>query len=210
MEKTYSEKSWKSSRIASKQKLQQQRQPLEIVEDFAWKLSKITHFPFFVFPLFLYVLFIFSILTLLFQFFFSFVFSFCPYFSSSFFFSKFSFLFPFFPFFHLLLLFLLTFFGCPSRRQKLKNSREILMIKMTIFLCENLICGPRWTGRVRNGKFEGDPAFMFAICLFIFTIFQFFSQKMFVFFSFKYVSLPTLVSKCNCTPKSVLHGDVVS
>ena len=94
-----------------------------------------------------------------------------------FFFSNFSFLFPFFLFFHLLLLFLLTFCGCPSRRQKLKNSREILMIKMTIFLCENFICGPRWTGRVRNGPFEGDPAFMFAISLFHFYNFSILFSK---------------------------------
>ena len=84
------------------------------------------------------------------------------------------FVFPFFFFsfdftFHLSLL---TFFGCPSRRQKLKNSREILVIKMTIFLCENLICGPRWTGRVRNGPSEDDPASMFFISLFSFYNFS--------------------------------------
>ena len=114
--KTHSEKSWKSSRIASKQKLQQQRQTLEIVEDFAWELSKITHFPF-LFSLVFACVFHFFYLNCFFQFFFSFVFSFCPYFSSSFFF-KFFFSISFFPFFSSSFSFSLNFFRLSEQTPK--------------------------------------------------------------------------------------------
>ena len=147
---------------------------MEIIKDFdeksynnndkPWKLLRI-----------LRDIFCFSFFFCIFLVFHVFHFSFC-----SFSFLCFSFFFFSFDFtFHLSLL---TFFGCPSRRQKLKNSREILVIKMTIFLCENLICGSRWTGRVRNGPSEGDPASMFFISFFFFLqFFNSFLKKYFLF-----------------------------
>ena len=90
------------------------------------------------------------------------------YFCLVFFFLLFSFVFSFFSFFFLF--FHLLFVGPPSRHQnRNKNRRELLVVKMTVFFCENILFWPRWTrGRAGNGPFEGDPVFLFFISLFHF------------------------------------------
>ena len=71
----------------------------------------------------------------------------------------FVFLFPFFMFFH----FFSFFFSVVRADAKTlkKKCRKVPVVKMSTFLGENSILGPRWTGEggVRNGPFEGDPAF---------------------------------------------------
>ena len=73
---------------------------------------------------------------------------------------------------------------------------------MTIFVCENSIFGPRWTGAWEYGPLEGDPAFMFFISLFfIFPNFCFFLEQkgssLISCLSFKHISLLAFVSQFN-------------
>ena len=60
---------------------------------------------------------------------------------------------------------------------------KFFFVKMTFFLCAKKFCGPRWTGGVRNGTFEGDPALMFFTSPFSCFPFFVFSLKKCVFFS---------------------------
>ena len=80
----------------------------------------VLHFSSFSFSLFSFVLFLFFLNFFLFLIFFCF---------SS------------FPFFHLLSLSLFSVVPADG-----KNRREVLIVKITIFCCEILIFGPRWTG----------------------------------------------------------------
>ena len=97
------------------------------------------------------------------NFFFSFVLSFFLFFSSSFSF------------------FFLFFFQSSEQMPKpTKHRREVPVVKKTIFCCENLIFGPRWTGKregVRKGPFEGDFPFLFLqkkkFLLFLFSCISF-------------------------------------
>ena len=121
-------------------------------------------------------------------FFIIFFFSFSSFFSSTFFsffqvfnFSCFSF---YLFFFHLFLFHFVVFhffisfhvlsfsqFFFSIRRQTQKNRRSVPIENMTMSFCENSIFGSRSTGRkVRDGPFEGGPAFIF----FIFFHFLFF------------------------------------
>ena len=63
-------------------------------------------------------------------------------------------IFLFFPMFSLLLFFLFSFFLFFVVRADVKtgkNRGEVPVVKMTIFFCENLICGPRWSGGEGGG-----------------------------------------------------------
>ena len=98
----------------------------------------------------------------------------------------------------------LAFFSSrPSRRQNpQKKCREVLVVKRTIFFCENLILRPRSTGWVvKTGPFEGDFALMF----FIFHFFHFSLEKCFFFFIFL-----VFLSKRLIAGIEYLHGDLVS
>ena len=80
------------------------------------------------------------------------------------------FFFSFLVFFVFLFVIIFPFFQSSDCRQNRKNRREVPTAKMAIFLCDNSIFGPRAV--VRNGPFEGDPAFMF----FISPFFHFFRK----------------------------------
>ena len=129
-----------------RKKLQHQRQTHEIVEDFAWKYSKVSffHFLFFLtcFP-FWYCFHFFLLSSSIFPFSFSTIFSIFQIFNFS--------VIHFFAFFSFFLFLFFSFFSRPSRRQNRKNRREGRIVKMTFFFCEELIFEPRWTGE-RGGR----------------------------------------------------------
>ena len=115
--------------------------------------------------------------------------------------------FPFFPFVFSFSCFF-SFFSRSSRRQNRENVEKVPAVKMKIFLCENSIFDPRWTGG--EGNRPRFRAFFFHVFLcFKLNVFLLFS--FFLVFPFKYVSLQASVSEFNfrCS-HSVLHGDVVS
>ena len=80
---------------------------------------------------------------------------------SFFFKKKFLHFFSFFSFFHF------SFFG----RRNWKNRRKVPIVLMTIFLSENSIFGPRWTGKESLGMvhLKVTPAFFFFFCFSLFT-----------------------------------------
>ena len=183
-----------------------------------WKSSRILHFSFFICFIF-FIFFIFPVFPFFFFFFFTvFFFSFFHFSCFFFFFSSltlsvslvfsFSSIFLFFQFclffyFSIFLFFFFIFFfffqSSKQTPKPAKNRREVPIVKKTIFLCENLILGPRWTGRkgrVKTGPCEGDFAFMFFH--YFFTVFHFCNVfLLFFFFAFKYVSLRASVSEFN-------------
>ena len=65
--------------------------------------------------------------------------------------------------------------------KKKKNRREVPIVKMTIFLHENSISGPRWT--VGSGPFEGLPRFHVFHLSFSFFLFPSFEKCFFIFLS---------------------------
>ena len=141
------------------QTYRQQRQTLEIVEDFAWTSSKISHFSF----LHVFVFFLF--------------FSFFVFFSAFVFIFEIFFIFSKICFFHFFRLFFI-FLVVRADAKTGKNRREVLMVKMTFFFCENRFLGLGGQG-AWNDPFEGDPAFMFFLSLFSFFMFFVFRSNMF-------------------------------
>ena len=82
----------------------------------------------------------------------------------------------FFMCFIMFCLFLSFFFFRTLKMEK--NRRKVLFVKNDDFLSEKTIFGPQRSGKVRNGSFEGDPAFMF----FSFFLLQFYSKMFLLFF----------------------------
>ena len=80
-----------------------------------------------------------------------------------------SFFISFFVFFIFFIFFIFFFFFRSSEQtpKPAKNRPEVLFVKgRFISFSENSIFGPRWTGGVWSGPFEGDFAFMFLLFLF--------------------------------------------
>ena len=98
----------------------------------------------------------------------------------------------FFFFFFFFFLFLFLFFSRPSKRETTKKKRRtVCFVKKTIFLCENLIFGPRWTGR---GAGLGMVHLRVSISFLLTNVCFFFLLRFFL----SIISLLALVSEFNC------------